>query len=121
MNTQQIRIDWWENHRKKYNIGLIISGIAAFFLYLVVGSFLIKDFEVTIFTTLFQGIGYLIMMGIANVFYCLGFLADKLFNKRNDDKFRKRLFNFGYWFSFGLPFLIPITIIVSYFMGYYVT
>lgn len=110
---------WWSSQRSKYNRGLVIAGITAFITYAIVGSILFANdtaFEITIFTTAFQGIGYLIMMGVANLFYNLGPLADSMFNNTNDEKFRQRLFNLGYWFSFGLPFLIPVLLILMYFV-----
>jgi sterol desaturase/sphingolipid hydroxylase (fatty acid hydroxylase superfamily) len=113
-NIQQINKKWWVKKRLKYNTGLLISGIIAFILYAILGSALIEhyeDFEITLFTITFQGVGYLLMMFIANLFYNFGYIADKVFNKHNDEQFRKRLFNFGFWFSFGLPFLIPINIV----------
>jgi hypothetical protein len=119
-NALQSSKEWWASHRITYNKGLIIAGILAFFAYAVVGSVLsIDDFEITIFTIFFQGMGYLIMMAIANLFYNLGYAVDKLFNKANNMQFRKRLFLFGYWFSFGLPFLIPIAIVICYLFGLY--
>jgi hypothetical protein len=120
-NHQLTSRQWWASRRSKYNKGLVIAGITAFFTYAILGSILFADdmeFEITIFTTAFQGIGYLIMMGIANLLYNFGSPADSLFNKTNDEKFRQRLFNLGYWFSFGLPFLIPVLLIVMYFVKY---
>jgi len=109
---------WWEAKRLKYNVGLVIAGLTAFITYVVLASFLIApydhDFEITLFTTLFQGIGYLIMMVIANLFFNLGHFADKHYNTTNSDTYRKRLFNFGFWFSVGLPFLILILVVISY-------
>lgn len=117
-NIKQTSKQWWASRRLKYNKGLVIAGITAFILYVILGSTLIapydNDFEITLFTTAFQGFGYLLMMFIANLFYNLGHIADKMFNKDNDEQFRKRLFNFGCWFSFGLPFLIPTMIVVMY-------
>ncbi len=117
-NIQQTRKQWWASRRLKYNICLIIAGITAFILYVILGSTLImpydEEFEITLFTTIFQGLGYLFMMLIANLFYNLGYIADNMFNKDNNEQFRKRLFNFGYWFSFGLPFLIPTLIVIMY-------
>lgn len=115
-------IEWWAKQRIKYNRGLMISGIIAFICYAILGEFLIlpydKEYEITLFTILFQAIGYLIMIGIANVFYNLGYWTDKNFNKKGSEKFRKRLFNSGFWFSCGLPFLIPIMTVVVYFVEY---
>ena len=113
---------WWARRRLKYNAGLVIAGISAFILYAILGSLLIaphdKDFEITLFTISFQGIGYLFMMGVANLFYGLGAYVDRNCNKTNDEQFRRRLFNLGYWFSFALPFLIPLLIVMVYFVDY---
>lgn len=117
-NIQQTSKQWWAGRRLKYNKGLVIAGITAFILYVILGSTLImpydEDFEITLFTTVFQGVGYLFMILIANLFYNLGHIVDNMFNKGNNEQFRKRFFNFGYWFSFGLPFLIPLMIIIMY-------
>lgn len=114
LNHQTYR-QWWADRRLKYNKGLVVAGLFAFLLYAIVGSLLIKDdFEITLFTTAFQGIGYLFMIGVANMFYGLGPLVDRLYNRQNDEGFRQRLFDFGYWFSFVLPFSIPLLIVVIY-------
>lgn len=119
MDTPDKKI-WWEVKRSKYNIGLALSGITAFFSYAILGSFLLegnnKEFEITIFTILFQGIAYLIMMLIANLFYGLGYSADKYFNTGNSSLFRNRLFKLGFRFSIFLPFIIPILVVVTYFL-----
>ncbi len=113
---------WWAGRRLKYNLGLVVAGWSAFILYAVLGSWLIaphdNEFEITLFTTFFQGLGYLFMMGIANLFYGLGNYVDGQFNKTNDERFRQRLFNLGFWFSFALPFSIPLLILVQYFLVY---
>lgn len=113
---------WWANRRMKYNIGLVIAGILAFVCYVIAGVNLImpydNDFEITLFTTAFQGAGYLFMMLIANLFYNLGYWVDKNYNKRNSEKFRRRLFNLGFWGSFALPFMIPVLTVISYFVEF---
>ena len=114
--------EWWSKKRVKYNVGLIIAGFTAFIAYAILGGILIapydNDFEVTLFTILFQGIGYLFMMLVANLFYNLGPYVDTNYNKYNSEEFRKRLFNFGFWFSMTLPFLIPVLIVVEYFIRF---
>jgi hypothetical protein len=66
------RKHWWAKKRIKYNIGLIIAGFTTFLTYAVLGGILIapydNEFEVTLFTMFFQGIGYLFMMVVANLF-----------------------------------------------------
>ena len=115
--------DWWKIKRRKYNIGLVIAGALAFISYVIVGETLIlpydDEFEITLLTTFFQGVGYLLMIGIANLFYEFGLLFDKKFNKSNSEVFRKRLFNLGFYFSISLPFLIPIILVIQFFVIYY--
>ena len=98
------RWQWWQSRRLKYNKGLVLAGFLAFLAYCIVGEILIaphEEFEVTLFTIGFQGMGYLFMMLIANAFYNLGYLADRWFNSHNDDAFRIKLFKTGYWLSFA--------------------
>lgn len=68
--------EWWAARRWHYNLGLVISGLLAFIAYaFIYWNFKERfgpDTEITIFTTIFQGIGYLLMIGIANLFYHLG-------------------------------------------------
>ncbi|QKJ31578.1 hypothetical protein HQ865_18015 [Mucilaginibacter mali] len=113
---------WWRKRRFHYNKGLVIAGITAFMLYAILGSLLIApydfDFEITLFTIVFQGIGYLFMMGVANLFYNLGYAIDKQYNTTNSEGFRISLYKKGYWFSFWLPFLIPVMVVIVYFVQY---
>jgi hypothetical protein len=114
--------EWWSNKRGKYNLALVVAGVTAFLAYAILGGLLIApydhNFEVTLFTIFFQGIGYLFMMLIANLLYNLGHLVDKKFNTDNSQSYRQRLFILGFWFSVGLPFLVPILIIVEYFVRF---
>jgi len=114
--------EWWSKRKARYNIGLIFAGIIAFILYVILGSTLLapydKQFEITLFSIFFQGIGYLIMIVIANLFYQLGPYVDKQNNVRNSEKYRQRLFKLGFWCSFALPFLIPILVIIKYLVDY---
>jgi hypothetical protein len=106
---------FWSGKRLPYNKGLVISGVTAFIFYCILGSIFVKDFEVTGFTTILQGFGYLIMMGIANIFYGLGSLIDGTFNEKGSEKFRNNLYKFGFVFSVALPFSIPVSIAFYYF------
>jgi hypothetical protein len=121
LTSSQIK-EWWCEKRLLYNFGLVTSGILAFILYVVVGvNFIMpydNDFEITLFTLFFQGFGYLMMMGLANLCYNMGVYLD-LNNPENSEKFRKDLFKLGFWFSFLLPFSIPIMLLISYFSEFY--
>ena len=72
---------WWEARRLRYNLGLVIAGALAFIAYLIVlrvFSDRIPDTEISFFTILFQAVGYIFFMAVANVFYYLGRLSERL-------------------------------------------
>lgn len=114
-DTATSPLAWWNAHRLRYNVALVVAGILAFITYVAVGSTMLPpdaDFEVTIFTTLFQGIGYLFMMGVANVFYFLGPLSECIVRPRDPERYRPVCFRLGFWFSVLLPFSIPTLLVV---------
>ncbi len=114
---------WWESRRLRYNAGLVAAGIIPFVCYVVVCFTLLPrvlplpEIKVTPFTTLFQGAGYLFMMGVANVCYFLGPISEYLVRLRNIGRYRRICYRMGYWFSVLLPFSIPalLTALVLFF------
>jgi hydrogenase-4 membrane subunit HyfE len=100
INRIAVTKQWWSFKRIKYNKGLLIAGVVAFILYCILGPIFIAphavEFEETIFEMAFQGVAYLIMIVIANVFYTLGSLIDISLNTNNSQRFRNRLFSLGY-------------------------
>ncbi len=119
-NKAELRKEWWRKKRLNYNVGLIVSGILAFILYLIIVEFIVMkseknwEGELTIFTILFQGIGYLIMIGIANLFYYLGPVSELIIESKNSEKYRNLTYKIGFWFSCGVPFLIPISLFIEF-------
>ena len=113
---------WWNAHRLKYNKGLFIAGFIAFIVYAILGNNFIspydETFEITFFSTTLQIVGYLFLMLIANIFYELGSFIDVLFNKNEEEKFRKQLFTAGLCFSVVLPFIAPLKLLVIYLTQY---
>jgi hypothetical protein len=108
---------WWWTQRCRYNKGLLWSGLIAFFIYSTLGELIIArytEFEETIFEMAFQGGCYLFLMMLANLFYTFGWIIDLLFNKNNSQKFRNRTFCLIYWFSFGLPILLILSIMLRF-------
>jgi hypothetical protein len=71
------------------------------------------DFEITIFTTAFQAVGYLLMMAIANVCYFLGPFSERMIRPTNVAVYRNITFRLGFWVSVLLPFTIPITLAID--------
>jgi len=101
---------WWKQRRKHYNLSLIVAGVLAFVCYCLVlwsNQDVILDAEITAFTTLFQGIGYLFMMGIANILFFAGPICESVVKPKNVSMFRVVAYRIGYWFSVLLPFSIP--------------
>ena len=108
-----------------FNTGLVLAGSFAFICYVVVCFTLLprvldcSEIKVTLFTTLFQGVGYLFAMGIANVCYFLGPISEYLVGPRNVERYRRICYRLGFWFSVLLPFSIPVflTVLVLFFPG----
>ncbi|MGA2865177.1 MAG: hypothetical protein ABSF95_11930 [Verrucomicrobiota bacterium] len=110
-DTATSPLAWWAARRFRYNIALVVAGILAFIAYVAVGWTLLPadaDFEVTLFTMLFQGIGYLVMIGVANVCYFLGPLSERFFRPTDPERYRRICYRLGFWFSVLLPFSIPV-------------
>ncbi len=107
---------WWRKKRIKYNIGLIISGIIAFIFYAIIVEKLVKpnnpNAEMNLIFIFIQGFFYLVCMLIANIFYFLGPIAEKLIKPKNINIYRKITFGLGFWFSFALPFSIPVALLI---------
>jgi len=105
--------EWWRQRRLRYNIGLVIAGLLAFVTYAaIVFTFeeKIQDAEITVFTTVFQAVGYLIAIGIANLCYFLGPMSERLIRPKDVESFRKITYNLGFWLSVLLPFSIPAVV-----------
>lgn len=117
IEDQSISKKWWSSQRLRYNKGLLIAGFIAFLLYCILGEIIIaphEEFEETIFEATFKGGLYLWMIIIANIFYNIGGTIDEYFNKNNSQSFREKLFAIGYWFSFSLPILLILSVMVRF-------
>jgi hypothetical protein len=103
---------WWAARRLRYNVALLLAGLLAFVLYAVVVEWCIRiessgDFEITLFTTAFQAVGYLFMMAVANLCYNLGPLSERIVRPARVAAYRKITFRLALLFSVLLPFTIP--------------
>ena len=107
---------WWKAQRLRYNVGLLAAGGTAFTAYLIIGSMMLRPdegFEITLFTTLAQGITFLMLVGIANLLYFLGPLSEQIVRPSNPEVYRQICFRLGYWGSMLLPFTVPILLAAS--------
>lgn len=119
---------WWASQRFRYNVGLAVAGITAFLLYAAIFAMTAgriradsirqggdgTDVEITALTTIVQGIGYLFMMGVANLFYYLGPISERIVRPRHTSRYRRITFRLGFWFSVALPFSIPLLLFLRY-------
>jgi quinol-cytochrome oxidoreductase complex cytochrome b subunit len=95
---------WWSGRRRRYNVSLVIAGLAGFACYAIAVQRCIElhapgDWEITIFTTVVQGFAYVVAMGVANICYFLGPWAERVVEPRNVATFRTIAFRLGVWFS----------------------
>jgi hypothetical protein len=97
-------------------LGLIISGLTAFCIYATI-IFLWGqrrgDADITLFTTLFQAVAYLIVMGVANLCYYLGPVSEMIIRPKNPPTYRRVTYRIGSWLSWGLPLVIPFSVAVQ--------
>ena len=111
---------WWGRRWLVYNLSLACAGILAFVCYAtVVFTHLdaIPEAEITGFTTLFQALGYLVLMCVANICFLAGPVSEKLIRPRNLDRYRLITYRLGYWFSVLLPFSVPVLLLCSVWFG----
>ncbi len=109
---------WWESRRLRYNIGLIVAGIFAFACYLIVCFTLLPRvldpgrINAVGLETFVQAIAYLVLMVVANLFYCLGPMLEDMIRPTNVNRYRVISYRLGFWFSALLPFSIPTLLAV---------
>ena len=107
------RAEWWKRRRLRYNAGLVAAGVLAFCAYAAVFELKLRDqpdAEITLMTIGVQGVGYLVMMVIANICYFLGPLAERVIRPAEPLRFRKTTYLLGCGFSFALPFAVPVLV-----------
>jgi hypothetical protein len=109
--------EWWGSRRLRYNVGLVVAGLFAFVCYIAVELWgisigAIRDADGSnLLTVIVQGMGYLVMMVVANVCYSLGALSERLVKPVQLENYRRITFGLGFWFSVLLPFSIPMMLL----------
>ena len=102
---------WWEARRLRYNVALIVSGLAAYAicigLFYAFGIDLMKDWRPATSMTIVAGVSYVGFMIVANLCYLLGPVIESLIKPQDADSFRHRLFALGFWVSGLAPFTFP--------------
>jgi hypothetical protein len=117
---------WWERRRLRYNIGLVVAGVLSFVAYAVVvvryGDIInaadpSQADEFSGLVLVFQGIGYLFMMFVANICFFLGPLSERWVHPDDVVAYREKAFHFGFWCSLALPFAIPVLLLINVWSG----
>jgi hypothetical protein len=99
-------------------MALIFAGLLAFICFAIVGECCpVLEIEVTIFTLVFQLIGYILVIAVANICYQLGPWGEQILAPKDLGRYRKIAFDLGLSFSVLLPFAIPAFLMVSCVFG----
>jgi len=101
---------WWNGKRPLYNAILVGSALLSFIAFTAImelwPSRLPPETEITLFTLVFQAVGFLVALGIANLCYCLGPIAERILHPARPERFRLWAFTAGSLFS-AVPILTP--------------
>jgi hypothetical protein len=104
--------DWWQARRLRYNLTLAAGGWACYALAVGLNyAFhhpVWKDWRGALGMTIFLGTVFLVVMGIANVFYLLGPGLEGSVKSGDVDRYRKTAFSMGLWGSLAVPALFPL-------------
>jgi hypothetical protein len=58
--------------------------------------------------TLFLGVGFLVLMAVANVLYLLGPLGESFVRRSEIPRYRDSAYAMGFWGSVAIPFAFPL-------------
>ncbi|HWD68119.1 MAG TPA: hypothetical protein VG227_09190 [Caulobacteraceae bacterium] len=106
---------WWEARRLKYNLTLAIGGAVAYALAIgmnyVFGRPVWSDWRGALGMTLFLGVAYLLVLGVANVCYLLGPTIESWSRPTDVDAYRRRAWGLGRWGSLVVPLSFPLALL----------
>jgi hypothetical protein len=103
--------DWWQARRLRYNLTLAAGGWIAYGLAVGLNyGFhhpVWKNWRGGLGMTIFLGVVFLVVMGIANVCYLLGPAVERSVNPADIGRYRRKAFAMGLWGSLAVPFTFP--------------
>jgi hypothetical protein len=102
---------WWQSRRLRYNLGLGAAGVVAYAvtvgLWWSYGQLLWRDWRDAASMTIFLGILYLLLMGLANICYLIGQAMEAWVKPPDRPAYRKSAYALGFWTSLAVPFAFP--------------
>jgi len=103
---------WWGARGLRYNIGLALAGWVAYALFLLLQFSIAPQPDISLRAlasmTIILGIGFLLIMAVANALYLLGVLIERFIRPVDLDHYRNSAWTLGFWGSVALPFLFPL-------------
>jgi hypothetical protein len=103
---------WWQARRLRYNLTLAAAGWVCYGLAVALNyAFhhpVWKDWRGGLGMTIFLGVVFLVVMGIANVFYLLGPAVEAWVKPSDVDRYRRTAFSMGLWGSLLVPATFPL-------------
>ena len=103
---------WWQARRLRYNLTLGAAGWlcygAAVALNYAFGHPVWKDWRGGLGMTIFLGVVFLVVMGIANVLYLLGPAVEAWVRPADVPRYRRTAFAMGLWGSLLVPATFPL-------------
>ena len=99
--------EWWRQRRARYNIGLVIAGLLAFVAY---ATRAFADVGITVFTTIYLIVSFLLAIGMANILYFLAPISEQLLKPGNVATYRNITYNLGFWFFVLILFISPLLV-----------
>jgi hypothetical protein len=99
--------EWWGQRRARYNIGLVIAGLLAFGAY---ATRAFADVGITVFTTIYLIVSFLLAIGMADIFYLLAPISERLLKPGNVATYRNITYNLVFWFFVFILFISPLLV-----------
>ena len=108
--------EWWEAQRGAFNRSLLFVGLMVVVLYYGIihtglGKYRFAAFEFNWWTLFFQGVLYLIYMGIANLLYNAGLIVESMRKPAAVKAFSRRAYQLIFWSGMAAPFLFLLGLV----------
>jgi hypothetical protein len=102
---------WWRTRQLRYNLALAAAGWLAYGatlgLHYAFGKPMWISSQDFLSGTLFLGVAYLLVMGVANVCYLVGPALEAWLRPADPTLFRETAYRMGFWGSVAAPFAFP--------------